>query len=278
MHIWEYCSATWRNELLVHAVTWITWKHAKWKKKKTRPQVEAILWFHLYEKSRVGNPSRQKADQWLSGAGEGRNAGWLLMGAEFPFGMRRVFWEWCLYVIKQTTCCRAVRFHVACAHCTVTLVSFSTAFRWGDPWPRPVRRGKFLWQRIKAKQGAQVGEQRTSSGKRWSWLGTPWWWWRSRRKWAWGQGGSLKRQVEGSEMTLSQMGSRARHTRTGASCSEGPGTFQWAKDRLVGTNFYLKIDNQVYSPLTVAYFVVDKSFFFFFLFLVLLLVEEETEK
>ena len=36
-----------------------SWKHAKWKKKKTkqnRPQVETILWFHLYEKARVGNP------------------------------------------------------------------------------------------------------------------------------------------------------------------------------------------------------------------------------
>lgn len=52
----------------------------------------------------------------------------------------------------------------------------------------------------------------------------------------------------------------------------GPGTFQWTEDHLVGPNFYLKIDNQVYLPLTVAYFVI--VFFFF----VLLLVEEETEK
>lgn len=53
------------------------------------------------------------------------------------------------------------------------------------------------------------------------------------------------------------------HTCTGASYSEGPGTFQWAEDRLVGMNCYLKIGNQVYSPLTVAYFIVDSFLFFF---------------
>lgn len=36
-----------------------SWTYAKWKKKKQKkpdPQVETILWFHLYEKARVGNP------------------------------------------------------------------------------------------------------------------------------------------------------------------------------------------------------------------------------
>ena len=73
----------------------------------------------------------------------------------------------------------------------------------------------------------------------------------------------MKRQVEGNEMTLSSVGSEntVHPCRSFLSC--GPGTFQWTEDHLVGPNFYLKIDNQVYSPLTVAYFVIDSFFFFF---------------
>ena len=36
------------------------------------------------------------------------------MGAELPFGMRRMFWEWFCISCKCSTCCWAMHFYVVC--------------------------------------------------------------------------------------------------------------------------------------------------------------------
>lgn len=90
-----------------------------------------------------------------------------------------------------------------------------------------------------------------------------------------GQGGSLKRQVECSEMTLSQMGSSTAHPAQELPRLEGPGTFQWAKDCFGWYELLSKKLITRFIRLTVAYFAADKSVFFFFFFWSYTVMEEE---
>lgn len=54
----------------------------------------------------------------------GEECGWLLMGAELPFGVRRMFWEWFCISCKCSTRCQAMHFYMVC----VTLHDLSGFF------------------------------------------------------------------------------------------------------------------------------------------------------
>ena len=58
-HTVEYYSATKKNEVLIYATTWLKpWKHAKWKKPVT---MDHILWFLLYEITRIGKSTEPES-------------------------------------------------------------------------------------------------------------------------------------------------------------------------------------------------------------------------
>lgn len=74
-------------------------------------------------KTRVGNPSKQKADQWVVRGWGGAECRVAANGRRVSFWDEEGVLEWCLYVIKWTICRRAMRFHVVCA-ALPALVSF----------------------------------------------------------------------------------------------------------------------------------------------------------
>ena len=55
-----------------------------------------IVWFYLYEVSRIG----KFIEQWLPGLG-GKRIEEFLMGTEFLFGVMKKFWKWIIVMVVQ---------------------------------------------------------------------------------------------------------------------------------------------------------------------------------
>lgn len=70
-------------------------------------------------------------------------------GLEFPFGMRRVFWEWCLWLLNGPSAAGPCAFMWS-VHAARSLwfLSEQPSGGGGTCDRDPVRRGKSLWQRI----------------------------------------------------------------------------------------------------------------------------------
>ena len=85
----------------MHATTWMNLENIMLSE-RSHTQRPCILWFHLYEMSRIGKyietESRLVNCQKLGGKGDGTL---LLMGLGFIFGIIKMFWNYIVVVFAQ---------------------------------------------------------------------------------------------------------------------------------------------------------------------------------
>ena len=103
IHILEYCSAIKRNEVLIHAMTWINLeKIMQVEISQTQKAIYCIISFIWNIRNMQIHRDRKQIsgckEQWIKGNGE-----WLLMGMRFLLGVMKIFWNYTDVIICDYT-------------------------------------------------------------------------------------------------------------------------------------------------------------------------------